>query len=132
MDLLINPLSVFAESPQSSKLKSENVSRLSADISRMDFAGAAGGLGASASLSDTNSCDTSADDNVERLRKELKMAREQILRKCNYSDSNRIVIRTSTWHRESGPEIFTHSQGRVMGIWQPLKYILHININLIF
>lgn len=71
-----------SESPQSSKLKSENsAARLSADISRMDSAGASGGGRASASLSDTNSCDTSADDNVERLKKDLKVAREQILRK---------------------------------------------------
>lgn len=72
-----------SESPQSSKLKSENsAARLSADITRMDSAaGTSGGGRASASLSDTNSCDTSADDNVERLKKELKVAREQILRK---------------------------------------------------
>lgn len=67
-----------AESPQSSKLKSENA-RLSADM----CSGGLGVAGASASLSDTNSCDTSADDNVERLRKELKVAREQILRKLH-------------------------------------------------
>lgn len=53
-------------------------------MTRMDagaIGGGGGGGAASASLSDTNSCDTSADDNVERLKKELRGAREQILRK---------------------------------------------------
>lgn len=47
-------------------------------MSRLDGGGASSAAGG---LSDTNSCDTSADDNVDRLKRELRMAREQILRK---------------------------------------------------
>lgn len=51
----------------------------------MDSGGAGGASSAAGGgLSDTNSCDTSADDNVERLRRELKVAREQILRKFQF------------------------------------------------
>lgn len=72
---LFKPYLSVTESPQSPKLKTDNI-RYSNDISSTMDRPISGG-GAQASLSETN---TSADD-LERLRKELCLAREQILSK---------------------------------------------------
>lgn len=71
---------IFYSSPESpqSKLKSEHARSTMIDVPR----GGGGSAATASATSDTNSCDTSADDNVERLKKELKVAREQILREC--------------------------------------------------